>query len=176
MAKTAAVEIPVTVKLRIEQEIVAKADAELIEGHATCQVLKAVPERRYTLGLAYPAMKADSGVALDGFRDFMRPDAVEHTAWEWMAKSRDVGLVHTDGTGGHGTVVESYIYRGPDWTIEASDGSEQVIKAGDWLVGTVWDEATWPLVKKGLLRGYSPQGRARRRVATPEEVSELRSR
>jgi hypothetical protein len=133
-------------------------------------VIKAQEERRYTLGLAWPALRADVGKAVDGRRDIARPEVVERTAWAWMAKSRQVGLLHADGTEGHGTVVESYIYRGPDWTITAVDGSEQLIKSGHWLAGVIWDEVAWGLVKKGFIEGFSPQGRARRRPASADLI------
>ncbi len=131
-------------------------------------LLKAEPERRYTLMLALPALKPDIAKAADGRRDYVRPEVVENTAWDWMLKSRNVGLYHEDGTDGRGQVVESYVYRGPDWVIKATaDGREVVIKAGDWLVGTVWDEAAWALVKRGLVNGMSPQGSAVRAPADP---------
>lgn len=138
-------------------------------------VLKTEDERRYTLTVAYPANKADTAVAADGYRDFAGPQAVEDACWSYTTKSRQVGLWHADGTDGAGDVVESYIYRGPDWTVQAADGSEQVIKAGDWLLGIRWSEQTWPLVKQGLIGGVSMQGSATRRVPSAEAVEQLRS-
>lgn len=136
-----------------------------------CAVVKSTPERRYTLGVAYPANRADVGVAADGFRDFAGPEALEAAAWSYLRKGGSVGLHHADGTEGHGTVVESYLYRGPDWPQE----NGYVVKAGDWLLGVVWDEETWPLVKSGAIRGFSPQGAAKRRTPTPEALAALRS-
>lgn len=138
-------------------------------------VLKTEDERRYTLTVAYPANKADASVAADGYRDFAGPQAVEDACWAYTTKSRQVGLWHADGTDGAGDVVESYIYRGPDWEIEAADGSTQVVKAGDWLLGIRWSEQTWPLVKQGLIGGVSMQGTASRRVPSAEAVEQLRS-
>jgi hypothetical protein len=81
-----------------------------------------------------------------------------------MATSRSIGLFHSQSpdADGDATVVESYIYRGPDW--QAAD--DTVIKAGDWLLGTVWDEHGWQLVKAGLVNGWSPEGGAHRTRAT----------
>ena len=152
---------------------VAKA-ADGGEDLAALQVLKARSEQRYTLGLAYPANRPDVGVAADGFRDFVGSEPLELAAWEFMNK-RSVGLHHQGGTEGHGTVVESYIYRGPDWHIKAIDGSEQLIQGGDWLLGVVWDEPTWEAIKADEFNGFSLQGRARRRQPSAEALANLRS-
>jgi hypothetical protein len=136
-------------------------------------VVKADLTRRYTLMMGYPAYKADTAVAQDGYRDFAGEEAVEDAAWAFM-KSRQVGLFHEDGTEGAGDVVESYVYRGPDWTIKAADGSEQVIKAGDWLVGVVWNEPSWQGILDGRIGGGSMQGKARRRIPAAEALAGLR--
>ena len=139
-------------------------------------VVKSTEEQRYTLTVAYPANKPDVGVAQDGFRDYASAEAVEKAAWSYLRKSPKVGLWHEDGTDGSGDVCESYIYRGPDWNIQATDGSTQVIKSGDWLMGIIWSEATWPLIKQGLVGGVSPQGKARRNMTPdPESIKNLRS-
>ena len=138
-------------------------------------VVKSQDEQRYTLTVAYPANKPDVAVAQDGFRDFASTHAVEKAAWSYLRKSPNVGLWHQSGTDGSGEVCESYIYRGPDWTVKAADGSEQVIKAGDWLMGIIWSPESWPLVKQGLIGGVSPQGRAKRRMPDAAAVASLRS-
>lgn len=139
------------------------------------RVIKMADERRYTLGLAYPAMKAP-GKGMDGYDDFVGPDALEKAAWEWMANHRAIGLFHEAGTTGHATVVESYIYRGPDWVTNSQvDGQPVVIKAGDWMMGAIWDEMGWEMVKKGLIGGWSPEGGARRRIPSADRLAQLRS-
>src|ERR1700677_3213256 len=117
--------------VRYVAEPAPSADTDL----AACRVVKAADERRYTLGVSYPAMKADTAVAQDGHIDFASADVIEKTAWEWMSKHREIGLFHRSGTEGHATVVESYIYRGPDWTVSSPvDGNDYVVKAGDWML------------------------------------------
>src|SRR5665213_1322460 len=92
-------------------------------------------EQKYTLGLAYPAMKTDVAVAADGHIDFVSAEVLEKTAWAWMTDPGDINLFHKGGTEGHAKTVESYIYRGPDWKV-----NDCVIKSGDWMLGTVWDD------------------------------------
>lgn len=138
-------------------------------------VVKSEEERRYTLVVAYPADKADAAVAADGYRDFASKAAVEDAAWSYLTKSPQVGLWHADGTDGAGQVVESYVYRGPDWTVTAADGSTHVVKAGDWLMGIQWTPTTWQEVKTGRIGGVSMQGSAVRRSAPADAVANLRS-
>jgi hypothetical protein len=148
------------------------------------RVLKAEDERRYTLNVIYPADKADIAVALDGHRDFASKAVVEDAAWAYMRLHRQVGVAHTPehaasmGTAykaeGAAEVVESYIYRGPDWAIKAADGSECVVKAGDWLGGFVWTPGAWDEIKAGKIGGVSVDGAARRRKPTADAVANLR--
>lgn len=138
-------------------------------------LVKTVDEKRYTLTVAYPVNKPDVGTARDGYRDFSGPDAVEDAAWQYMLKSRKVGAWHEAGTDGAGDVVESYIYRGPDWLIKAADGSEHTIMAGDWLLGVVWNQDGWTAIKDGRASGISPQGMAERITPDADKVAGLRS-
>ena len=123
---------------------------------------------RFTLSVAYPAGRANVSAGEDGFRDFASAQAIERAAHDYLLKSCQVGLLHEEGTEGAGQVVESYIYRGPDW----DTGTGHVVKEGDWLLGIVWSEETWPLVVAGQIGGLSVEGTARRR-AVPHEVAEM---
>ena len=138
-------------------------------------VVKSQDELRYTLTVAYPADKPDAAVAADGFRDFASKAAVRDAAWNYLTKSRNVGLNHKVGTDGAGTIVESFLWPGDDWTVKAADGSEHVVKQGDWLIGTVWSPEAWELIKSGEIGGVSMQGSAARRKPTAEAVANLRS-
>jgi len=75
-----------------------------------------------------------------------------------------------------GEVVENYIWRADPWVIKAVDGTEQVIMAGDWLVGMRLPPPTWALYKAGLIGGVSPQGGAKRRLPSAETLERVRSR
>jgi hypothetical protein len=148
------------------------------------RVLKSDEERRYTLNVIYPADKADIGKALDGHRDFASKAVVEDAAWNYMRNHRQVGVAHspehaaslgvTFKADGAADLVESYIYRGPDWAIKAADGSEVVIKAGDWLGGFIWPPDEWADIKAGKLGQVSVEGGVTRRQPSPDAVANLR--
>lgn len=121
------------------------------------------PEQRYVLGVAYQA-GPDPNIkrGADGGRDFFSEAELEKAAWSFLPGGAQVGLFHgPDDSIGHATVVESYVYRGPDWGL----GDDVIVKAGDWLVGAVLDDVAWQLYKTGRITGWSPQGSARRRSA-----------
>jgi hypothetical protein len=154
---------------------VSPFDAYKELGEVALKALAVQPERQYTLALAYPANRADRSVAADGFRDFASPAVLEEAAWRYMRKGAKVGLLHAKGTEGHGTVVESYIYRGPDWEIYTPTGEKVMIKAGDWLMGHIWDDLAWDGIKRRRLTGLSPQAKVRRRIPSAETLAGLRS-
>lgn len=120
--------------------------------------------QRYLLTVAYqPGKDARIQKGIDGHRDFFTPAELEKAAWSLMLGDKpQVGIYHADGTCGHAQIVESYIYRGPDWTLTAVDGSTQVIKSGYWLTGLLCDEIAWGMYERGEVAGVSPQGAARR--------------
>jgi len=119
----------------------------------TVRVVKAADERRYVLGLAYGPNQ------LDGHHEFVDRQTVEDAAWNYLADGgRQIGLHHIDGTVGHARVVESYIYRGPDWEVTDAQGNSQTIRSGDWLLGAIFDEPAWRLVKSGRVTGWSIDG------------------
>lgn len=144
----------------------ARLQACLHAAFTRTRLVKALEEQRYVLGVAYPASR------LDGHGEFMGPAELEQTAWGYLRKGRQVGLVHAEGLTGHGTVVESYIYRGPDWSVLDAAGGQQVVKAGDWLLGVQFDEKAWPLIKSRRLDGWSIDGVARRRSVPRSTVEE----
>jgi hypothetical protein len=163
-------------RVTIDEGVVAKDAQEPWDGTSiAARLIKSAPERRYTLTCAYPAGKPDAMTAADGFRDFASPEAVENAAWSFLTKSPKVGLWHQQGTDGAGEIVESYVYRGPTWLIKAANGAEHTIEPGDWLVGIVWSEAGWDLIKSGRINGVSMQGSATRRKPSREAVAALRA-
>src|SRR5260370_41666605 len=73
------------------------------------RLVKAEAAKRFTLCVAYPALRPDAQIAADGFRDVASKDAVEEAAHNYLLKHRKVGLWHApgDATVGSGDVVES---------------------------------------------------------------------
>lgn len=126
--------------------------------------------QRYVLGVAYqagPDEKIKRGT--DGGRDFFSEPELEKAAWSFLPSGAQVGLFHgPDDTVGHATVVESYVYRGPDWDL----GTGDVVRKGDWLIGAILDDIAWGLYKSGQVTGWSPQGTAMRRPAPAPEPTE----
>jgi len=105
----------------------------------------------------------------DGSRDYFTKDELRKACWSLMQSGvPEVGLFHADGTVGHGQIVESFLWPdgAPDWHVVAADGSEVVIKEGDWLGRILPDEVAWNLYKAGHIGGVSIQGQARRRRIT----------
>ena len=155
---------------------VLKALGDAPSDAAAYQVIKSEEPQKFTLGVAYAANKIDVGKGVDQHIDFVSAEALEQCAWNYLAKGAQIGMFHADGTEGHATVVESYIYRGPDWTVGQENGKEYVIKAGDWMLGAIWDDFGFDLVMKEMIRGWSPQGQGRRRTPTAEALNAARAR
>src|SRR5882672_11168922 len=138
--------------------LLVREETKVVPEATISTLLRAEPEKRYTLSVAW-GLEPDKRKAADGHRAIIKPEVLEETAWNFM-RNRKVGLYHQDGTEGHGEVVESYIYRGPDWETTDASGEKQIIRSGYWLVGNVWDPAAWSLIKRGYVNGLSPQGAA----------------
>ena len=108
---------------------------------------------RFVLGVSYPAQR------LDGHEEFMRDRTVELTAWRYMLDGgRQVGLQHEEEIVGIADVVESYIWRADPWVITDTQGREQRILPGDWLLGAILDRPAWRLAKAGKITGWSIDG------------------
>lgn len=123
-------------------------------------------KQRYTLGAVY----APGEVDFHG--DTMTEAELEKAAWAFAKKdglTKRVGLMHQSGTDGAGDIVESYIYRGPEWKFKDTKGNDQTIVPGTWMMGTVWTPESWAKIERGAVNGYSLQGVARK-FANGEEV------
>ena len=146
------------------------------------RLVKAIAEERFTLNLIYPADKADVAKAIDGHRDFASKAVVRKAAHDFIRNHGRVGTFHTAYTGqgieeGAADMVQNFIWPDevPDWAIKCVDGSEVIIKSGDWLGGFIWTPDWWELVKAGQLNGISPEGKVKRRKPSQAAVAALRS-
>lgn len=129
-------------------------------------VAKGEPEQRYALAVAYqPGQDPRIAKGVDGGRDWFSEAELEKAAHSYLRNGPRVGMFHVDGTDQQGLaeVVESYIYRGPDWDL----GDGIVVRKGTWLVGMILSPEAWALHKAGKLNGVSPQGTAKRRRVVP---------
>lgn len=160
-------------KLRIS--IDQDNEPEVQERNISGAVIKSNDEQRYVLMVAYPSMKADKGIAQDGFRDFGSAPVVEAACFNFMRKGCKLGMWHKQGYEDCGEVVENYIYRGPTWVTKSDDGTEQVIEPNDWLVGMILTPEVFEMYKAGIIGGASPQGRAKRRIPDSSTLAQLRS-
>lgn len=143
-------------KVEASREVAITGDGGEVDAVIKALEVAGAP-KRFVLGVAYPAAK------VDGHGEFMTADQIERTAWDYARNHRRIGFFHADGTEGHADLVESYIYRGPDWVTSDIDGKEQVIKAGDWVMGAILDEPGFDLVRRRKADGWSVDGEARRR-------------
>jgi len=133
----------------------------MLSKSAWVHIVKA-EEQRYTLTVVYPCSgKGEPEPDFHG--DVMSDIELEKAAWGYIGKGTDrVGLMHRPGTAGAGKVVESYIWRGPEWKMVDTGGTEQSVSPGDWVMGIVWSPEAWAAIKSGQLTGVSLQGAARK--------------
>ena len=166
--------VPMTDVTRSMPACVDKASIPPVDTDvAATNLIKTQDEQKYTLSVAYPAMRADKAVAADGHIDFISTEALAKTAWEFLKKG-SVTMHHQPGTGGHAEIVESYIWQGPDWEFTSPVNQEKyTVRKGDWMLAAKWDEEGWAAVKAGLTNGWSPEGSARRVKPTAERLAEL---
>jgi hypothetical protein len=130
------------------------------------EIFKSADEQRYVLGIGYmPGRRPEIAKGLDGGRDFFTEAELEKAAFSFLSDGPpEIGIGHVDGTTGCATVVESYVWRGPDWDF----GNGITVTKGTWLIGAILDEHSWSLAKAGKLNGFSMQGIARRRRVAKE--------
>ena len=146
-------------------EIAAMIGASLQAASSVPEIAKSGKEQRFLYGIAYQAgrdPKIRKGA--DGGRDFFTAAELEKAAHSFMLNGHQHGLFHLDGSEGVAKTVESGIYRN---SIPWVAGPGLIVRQGDWAVGVLADDRTWQAYKAGHVGGFSPQGSARRRRASP---------
>jgi hypothetical protein len=133
-------------------------------------LIKSNEERRYTLGLFYSPDQDD--LHKEWASDSELHDGVIHYQ---LHGDRRLRLQH-DRSKAIGTVLSVFRWPYPTEAVikNATTGLERkvTLPAGSVFAEVLWDEAAWPLVKAGKIRGYSMGGRALRvRVQAPPEPS-----
>lgn len=137
-------------------------------------VVRKSDESRFLLMVGYSPNRMPLKGA-DGYVDIASPDLIEKACWRFMANGAGAGLMHKAGGENAFRVVENSVYRGPDWTFIAADGSEQTIRKGDWLIGVIASPEVWEDYKKGVYGSGSLQGSAKRMDPRPETLARQRS-
>lgn len=123
------------------------------EGEPDVEIVKAETrgELRYTLGVVLAPDTVDSQ------GDTYTAETVRAAAWDYLQKSRVVGIQHKEDAAGRAVLVESFIA-----PIDLDLGG-RVVKAGTWLAGHHWpDDTLWAAVKAGKMTGLSIGGIAQR--------------
>jgi len=132
----------------------------------TVEIAKADDEKRIVYGVVLDPYKVDA------HGDLIPPAEVEKTAHGWMAKSRIVGLQHSEMA--NAVPVESWLvpypsekdYKAamagkPHKANKAAFGSD-VVHSGTWILGTRLGKEEWAAVKSGELNAYSIGGFGKR--------------
>lgn len=116
----------------------------------------AIPERRITYGIVYPANKVD----LQG--EWADRALVEKAAHRYLQLYRYADTEHNWQDVG-GAVVESYL---APCDIYQFFGKrlEQPIREGTWILAYQWNEPEWNAIKSGKIQGYSLGGLKRVRA------------
>lgn len=134
-------------------------------------VIKANEEDKFLLMVAYSPNRMPLRGA-DKKTDVASPRVLEKACWLFMAKGAKTGMWHEAGHEAEAVCVENYVYRNPvPWHIE---GTDTVIKQGDWVVGFLLSDAAWGLYKSGQIGGVSMQGDAGRKKASAESLARAR--
>jgi hypothetical protein len=137
-------------------------------------LVKSNEERRYTLGLFYAPDQDD--LHKEWASDSELHDGVIRYQ---LRGSRRLRLQHNPRQE-VGTVLSVFRWPYPTEALmkSAATGTERkvMLPAGSVFAEVLWDEAAWPLVKSGRIRGYSMGGRALRvRVAKEAATVEKRA-
>lgn len=132
-------------------------DIQLVK--AQTAIAESRTPKRYTLGPLYSPM------AIDAHGDFIEPDDLQESVWNFVRKSdRTIRLQHNRD------VVAGEVVEVVTWPFEVTQPlrlPDDVTKAkslppGTVFLGVIWEPFAWELVEKGKLRGYSMGGRAKR--------------
>ena len=137
-------------------------------------VVKQVDEQRFTLGPWYVPNR------LDAHEEWTDPDELQTALWEYVRKgNREIRLQHIRDTRA-GEWVEAmtlpFPMEAPLINTETGVIEKRMFPAGTVMLGVVWDDWAWDMVKAGQIRGYSIGGSSERRDEEPPIMVDLQTR
>lgn len=143
----------------VREQFVAAKQADPPPGPRV-PIVKMDDEKQIAYGVVMEPDKADLQ------DDTSTADEIEKAAHHYMREGAHVHIQHGDRAYDEATVVENYLAP-TDFEL----GGE-VVKAGSWVMGVHVPHAdVWQLVKRELLTGFSPRGRAFREVTHGDNAS-----
>lgn len=125
-----------------------------------------VEERRFTLGPWYIPNTADA------HGDWTDPDTLQQALWDYVdAGYRGIHLQHMPDTVAGRWVELMTLPHETTWPVIDPNGTttEHTYPEGTVLMGVIWDEWAWDLVKSGAITGYSIGGNA---MMSDEQLAE----
>lgn len=135
-------------------------------------IVKAVDEKRFTLGPWYVPL------AVDAHGEWTDSDELQAGLWNYVkGGNREIRLQHTPGTKA-GEWVEAMTWPFPVEVPMVSPDTGQVVRkmfpAGTVFLGVQWEPWAWEMVKAGQIRGYSMGGSAERVDEDPMIYADVR--
>lgn len=121
-------------------------------------VVKADEEKRYTFAPLYMPNWVDA------HGEFILPDDLQESIWSMsMQANHTLNLQHTSVLAGYWVELACWPYEHTCQLWLPDRGFQQVtLPAGTAYMGARWEPWAWELVLRGMVRGYSMEGVARR--------------
>jgi len=123
-------------------------------------ILKTDDDKRLVFGWASISIKVDGEQIEDRQKDMIDPDVLEEAAYEYVLKFRDTGEEHRPHLRKKGKLVESCVF-----TVEKQKAlgiPEGILPVGWWVGFKIEDDNAWELVKSGVYKMFSIEGKAYR--------------
>jgi hypothetical protein len=138
------------------------------KGLNVCELTGPIVMKNASKHIAYAAVLVPGEPDSDG--EVVTKEKIEQAAHEWMQSYRNVDLQHT--LNNVAVPVESYVLP-MDMEVDMQ-GVKTILPAGTWVLASkVLDEATWDMVEKGELTGYSVMGIRRTTLETASKSAEV---
>lgn len=138
------------------------------KGLGVCELTGPIVMKNASKRIAYAAVLVPGEPDSDG--ETVTKEKIEQAAHEWMQSYRNVDLQHT--LNNVAVPVESYVLP-MDMEVDMQ-GVKTILPAGTWVLASkVLDEATWDMIEKGELTGYSVMGIRRATLETASKSAEV---